>query len=139
MSVRVVLGVLTSISAALTCLVGLSTVADPLGTAARFGVELAEDPVLRTVLLTLGAAVISLGVFTALAARWVFLDRAEGRTLVLLCAGSLLLVAALGGVIGASRQILLLDGIRGAVLLVLGSLWAPGGARGGNPGGGAAP
>jgi hypothetical protein len=139
MSLRVVLGVVTSISAVITCLVGLSTIADPLGTAARFGVELADDPVLRTVLLTLAAAVLSLGLFTGLAARWVFLDRPEGRPLVLLCAGSLLLVAALGGVVGASRSILVLDGVRGTVLLVLGALWTPGAVRGGNPGGGAAP
>jgi hypothetical protein len=126
MSLRLVLTVLAALSAVVTALAGLSTVVDPYGTAARFGVVFDEDPAIRTVLLTLGAMIVSMALFTGLASSLVFRDRAAGRPLVLLCGASLLLVAALGGVVGGSTAILLLDGSRGTILAVLAALWRPG-------------
>ena len=114
------LGLLLTLSGAVTALLGLRTLIDPEGMMESFSVTLPDGVDLSLLISVLGAAILSLGLIQALAAFWSWTGRAEGRTLGLLCAGTLLLVAACAYLQAGSTQVLLLDGVRGLALLLAG-------------------
>lgn len=119
------LGVLLALSGTVTSLLGARTLLDPAGMMESFSVVLPDGVDLSLLISVLGAAILSLGLIQGLAAVWSWRGRSEGRTLGLLCAITLLLVAACAYLEAGSVQVLLLDGIRGSILLVAGLLTSP--------------
>lgn len=113
------------LSGLLTCVLGLRTLVDRDGMMRGFGIEPSATVGLDLLIAVLGAAILSLGLTVLLAAVWVWQGLAAGRTLGLLCAATLLLVAGAAWLQAGSTQVLLLDGVRGAVLLALGVAWKP--------------
>ncbi len=112
------------LSGLLTFVLGVRTLVDPAGMMQTFGIAESLDG-LDLLIAVLGGALISLALFVSLAAWWSWHGRKEGRTLGLLAAATLLLVALCGWTIGGSTAVLALDGVRGLLLLVTGLLWQP--------------
>ncbi len=117
--------VLLFLSALVTAGLGARTLLDPQGMMTTFGVEVSEVPGLDLLTAVLGGVLLSLSLFVLVSAVWSYQGRREGRFLGMVAAGTLLLVAACAYFVGGSTEILLLDGVRGTVLLVLGWLWTP--------------
>ena len=117
------LALVLTISGAVTSLLGVRTLLDPDGMMESFAVSLPAGVDLSLLISVLGSAVLSLGLIQGLAALWCWKGRFEGRTLGILCAVTLLLVAACAYLQAGSTEILLLDGIRGVLLLVAGMAW----------------
>lgn len=92
-----------------------------------FGVEVQRSPGLDLLIAVLGGALLSLASFVFLAAWWSYRGLVAGRTLGRLAAVTLLIVALCAWALGGSLEVLVLDGVRGVVLLVLGTLWKPNG------------
>ncbi len=114
---------LLALSAFATGALGSLTLVAPDRLASGFNVTLPEDVDLSLLMAVLGGVLLSLALIVGLAAHWSFQQRPEGRTLGLLCAVTLLLVAVAGWWFGGSREILLLDGVRGVVIFALGWFW----------------
>lgn len=123
--VQIAFVALLALSALITSGLGVPTLLDPEGMMVTFGVAVQQSPGLDLLTAVLGGVLISLALFVFLAAWWSYQGRPAGRTLGQLAAVTLLLVAVCAWAIGGSLQVLLLDGVRGVVLLVLGSLWKP--------------
>lgn len=115
------------LSGFVTGFLGLRTLIDRQGMMRDFGVDPSQAIGLDLLIAVLGGVLISLAMLVLLAALWSFQARTEGRTLGLLCALTLLVVAASAFIVAGSVQVLLLDGVRGLVLLGLGLCWKPSG------------
>ena len=122
---RVVFAVLLLLSGAVTAFLGLRTLVDPEGMMVAFGAPVTRAPGIELLMAVLGAVVLSIALFVLLAGWWSWQNRSEGRTLGILAAATLILVALCAFWIADSTQLLLLDGVRGVVLLVAGFLWKP--------------
>ncbi|REJ82722.1 MAG: hypothetical protein DWQ36_20005 [Acidobacteria bacterium] len=118
-----VFAVLLALSGALTGLLGVRTLVDPEGMMTSFGVALGTLDDVKLLVAVLGSVIVSLAGFTLAAAAWSWQRRDAGRNLGLLAALSLLFVAACAYGLGGSAQVLVLDGVRGGVLLVSGIVW----------------
>ena len=113
------------LSSLVTGFLGARTLIDSEGMMETFGVERTAVPGLELLTSVLGSVLLSLALFVLVAAWWSWQKRPEGRTLGIVAAGTLLLVALCAWMLGGSVQVLVLDGVRGTVLLVLGLLWRP--------------
>ncbi len=122
---RIAFAVLLFLSALTTAGLGVMTVLAPERMAEGFGIVWTGDPGVALLTAVLGGVLVSLSLFVFLAAWWSWHSKQEGRTLGLISAATLLLVAVVAFAVGGSVQVLLLDGIRGTVLLLLGWLWRP--------------
>ena len=122
---QIAFALLLLLSALVTGFLGLRTLLDPDGMMVTFGVEVQDVPGLDLLTAVLGAVLLSLSLFVLLAAVWSWQGRAAGRTLGLVAASTLLLVAVCAWSLGGSLEVLILDGVRGLVLLTLGALWKP--------------
>lgn len=117
------------LSGLLTCALGVRTLIDSNGMMVSFGVDPAAVVGVELLVAVLGSAVLSLGLVVLLATVWVWQGRPAGRTLALLSAVTLLIVAITAWLQAGSLQVLLLDGVRGLILLGLGLAWKPRCAR----------
>ena len=117
--------VLLFLSGIVTGFLGLRTLLDPQGMMTTFGVEVSELPGIELLTSVLAGVLLSLCLFVLLAAVWSAQGRAEGRTLGMVAAFTLILVAACAYFVGGSVEVLLLDGVRGTVILLLGWFWKP--------------
>ena len=109
----------------MTAFLGIRTLLAPQAMMETFGVSVTTFQGLDLLTSVLGSAILSLSLFVLLAAWWSWRDLVAGRTLGLLCAVTLWLVAASGWLLGGSTEILLLDGVRGTLLFLSGWLWRP--------------
>ena len=125
MSARVLFALLLFLSSAITGLLGLGTLLTPESMAEGFGVSADDLEGLDLLMAVLGGALVSLSAFTALAGIWSWKAKPEGRELGFVCAATLALVAVCALVFAGSTQVLLLDGVRAALLILLGVLWRP--------------
>ena len=122
---RPLFALLLLLSGLVTAFLGARTLLDAEGMMETFGVTAAGAEGLELLIAVLGSVLLSLALIVLLAAWWSWRDLSAGRTLGLVCAATLLLVAICAFVIGGSTEILLLDGIRGLVLFALGLTWKP--------------
>lgn len=122
---RVAFAILLALSGIVTAFLGARTLYDPQGMMEAFGVAVVDAPGIELLIAVLGSAILSLALFVLLAAWWSWQNQSAGRTLGMLAAATLILVAVCAWWIADSMQLLLLDGIRGGVLLLVGFLWKP--------------
>ncbi len=122
---RQLFALLLLVSGLLTAFLGARTLLDPEGMMETFGANAAGAQGLELLIAVLGAALLSLALFVLLAGHWAWRGHQHGRTLGLLCAATLLLVAISAWLVGNSTEILILDGVRGGLLLAFGLSWKP--------------
>lgn len=126
---RPLFALLLLLSGVVTAVLGTRTLLDPDGMMRAFGVPTASGEGLDLLIAVLGSALLSLAAVVLLAAWWSWRAVTAGRTLGLLCAATLLLVAVSAWAIAGSTQVLVLDGSRGLLLIALGLAWKPDAAR----------
>lgn len=122
---RTLFALLLFLSSLVTGFLGIRTLLDPEAMMSTFGVPPSELDGLMLLIAVLGSALLSLAAVVWLAGWWSWQGRSEGRTLGLVCGATLLLVAVSAWRIGGSIEVLLLDGVRGTLVLLLGFLWKP--------------
>lgn len=122
---RALFALLLLLSSLVTAFLGLRTLIDPQGMMRSFGVPPEGAAGLELLIAVLGSALLSLAMIVLLAAWWSHQNRSEGRTLGMVCACTLLLVAVSAWLVAGSTQVLILDGVRGLLLLALGWAWRP--------------
>ncbi len=122
---QLVFVILLFLSAGITGVLGAGTLLDPPAVMTSFGVDGALPSGGVLLVAVLGSALLSLSCFVFLAAWWSRKGLRQGRTLGMVAGFTLLLVAACAYGIAGSVQVLVLDGVRGLLLLGLGWLWQP--------------
>ena len=123
---RTLFALLLFLSSLITGALGFRTLLAPEAMMSTFGVSAADVAALDLLIAVLGSVLLSLAIIVLLAAIWSWRGNEAGRTLGLVCAGTLILVGLGAWLLAGSTQILMLDGIRGATLIVLGFGWKSG-------------